>query len=1489
MKVSELFFVFLCYNYKVKSIKKIYKILIIFFLVIIVLLVSVFVLLNSTAGQNYIVRKVTEKIAKNIDTKITFDKIEIGYFNKIWFRKIYIEDQQKDTLLYSELLIVNFKSLNRRKREINIKKIEIYDAIVNFKTDSANTINIKFITDRLNRKDTTRVRWKIRMHSIQCKNTVFSYKRHNPKTGPGRKGFDPGNLRFSDLNFELTNLIIHNDSINFMVENLSCREKSGLVIRNLKSRVQICPRHFYFHSVEYVTPHSYLFAKKTNLHFNGYESLKDFINNVKLDINIYESSIASTDLGFFAPLLNKMPEKINFSGRLLGSIANLKGKQIKIDLSENTHIFCDFSLNGLPDINRTFIFIDIDSLQTDVQDIIKLSAPENGKPLSLPDQLEKLGKITYAGNFTGFIDDFVTYGKFSSDLGSISTDLTIEPDTARLIRYHGKMRTENFNLGELFDNVDRIGNITMDIQVDGFSSKNRYEATLEGNISNVLLNKYHYKNISLSGKFTPKAYDGSVFIKDPNIELNFLGSLDFSSDVPEFDFTVNVPKVNLYNLHIEPSDTTSFLSFLLTANFKGKNLDELEGRINLINSIYRKNDDELQVYDFSLSALNHSDTNKLELRTDFVDAYIEGKYNFTQLKSSFKTLLHKIIPSFPLTEQDVIKKQDNNFDFSIALKDTRKLSKFLFPSFAVSPNSNFTGKFYPFYNYFLFEGEAEKFTYKGIELNKMQLNAECVDSLFSLKLVANRLVINDQLGLDNFSITSQAKNDTVNFEINWINRGTHNLLSQIKAIAGFHNTNESLKPIVNISFLPTNLYIRDSIWKINPGTITIDTTSLLVRNFSINNNDQWLKVQGSVSEKHEDTLSVQFKGLNLSTLNFFTTGEKLQINGIINGNASLSDLYNNPLFRTNIKIEDLLINNEPLGSIVITSAWDTVHEQLHMEAYSDRGKLRTFEIKGDYKPQNKNIAFSLTLNKLRLNIFKPFISKISSELNGIATGKIILNGTISQPVANGVIKLQKTSFLIDFFNTRYTFTDQIIIEDNIIKFQDIRIFDNKGNQAIINGNIKHDYYRNFDINLKIDANNFLLMNTTEQDNNRFYGTAYGSGIVDMSGPPKDLNIQVSLRTEKNTRFFLPLSSGEELDEFNFVNFVDNSSQIDEEKTETYKIRASGPKINLDLEITPDAEVQLIFNPNIGDNIKGRGTGNLNLQINSPGELNIFGTYTIERGEYLFSLRNIITKKFEVRNGGTITWNGDPMEAEMDMEAVYKTKASLYELFLNEAYRRRIPVECQLYLTGKIRNPTIDFGIDLPTADQETRINLENAINTQEEMSKQFLSLIVINSFLPNANYVPPTSQSLTSSYAPAVGVTTSELLSNQLSNWLSQISNDFDIGFRYRPGDEISSDEVEVALSTQLLNDRVSINGNVDMGGNKTTSNIVGDFTVDIKINKSGKLRVKAFTRANDKLLYEWALYTQGVGVFYREEFDQFDQLMQRYWDKIFRKKNEDE
>ena len=331
------------------------------------LLVSVSVLIKSPAGQNYLTRKITEKVTENINAKITFDRVNIGFFKNISLRELYIEDQQQDTLLFSKLLSVNLKSFNRHKREIDFRKIELHDARINFTTDSTNTINLKFITDRLKRKDTTKVRWKIMMRSIECRKILFSYKKHDFQSG--RKGFDPKDIQLSDLNFDIINLQTHNDSIDFTVENLKCREKSGLVISNLDFLMYISPHYLHFHEIYFASHQSNLMAEKVEFLFNGYKNLKDFRNNVQLYININKSSLTSRDLGFFAPSISKIPGKINFTGQILGYVANLKGKQINASWGENTHFYCDFALNGLPDINKTFIFIDIDSLQTTIQDI----------------------------------------------------------------------------------------------------------------------------------------------------------------------------------------------------------------------------------------------------------------------------------------------------------------------------------------------------------------------------------------------------------------------------------------------------------------------------------------------------------------------------------------------------------------------------------------------------------------------------------------------------------------------------------------------------------------------------------------------------------------------------------------------------------------------------------------------------------------------------------------------------------------------------------------------------------------------------------------------------------------------------------------------------------------------------------------------------------------------------------------------------------------
>ncbi|MFP4488817.1 MAG: translocation/assembly module TamB domain-containing protein, partial [Bacteroidales bacterium] len=444
------------------------------------------------------------------------------------------------------------------------------------------------------------------------------------------------------------------------------------------------------------------------------------------------------------------------------------------------------------------------------------------------------------------------------------------------------------------------------------------------------------------------------------------------------------------------------------------------------------------------------------------------------------------------------------------------------------------------------------------------------------------------------------------------------------------------------------------------------------------------------------------------------------------------------------------------------------------------------------------------------------------------------------------------------------------------------------NNAVLDGSVSHTNFKQWLVDLRINANNIMAFDTRQKDNNVFYGTAFASGVITIEGPGGNLDFNISALTENNTRMFIPLNSGEEISDYPFISFkkpdrdtsiiIPTILPLKEQDTE------KAVSLNFELDVTPDAEIQLVFDSKIGDILRARGAGTLNMSIDADGNFSIFGDYVIEDGDYQLTLGNIFNKNFIVEDGGTISWNGDIRDANIDIRAIYKLRASLEDLLQDETYKERIPVECHLNMRGSLLNPVIGFDIYLPTADETTRTYLKDVIGSEEEMSRQFLYLLVMNSFYPA---VSGSSINTSSAGASAMGVTTTEMLSNQLSNWLSQISNDFDIGFSYRPGNEISSQEVEVALSTQLLNDRVIINGNFDVGGEQTSSStneISGDFDVEVKLTE--KVRFRVFNRSNDNMMYETAPYTQGFGLLFRQSFNSFGDLFRK--DKSDMKREEE-
>ena len=474
-------------------------------------------------------------------------------------------------------------------------------------------------------------------------------------------------------------------------------------------------------------------------------------------------------------------------------------------------------------------------------------------------------------------------------------------------------------------------------------------------------------------------------------------------------------------------------------------------------------------------------------------------------------------------------------------------------------------------------------------------------------------------------------------------------------------------------------------------------------------------------------------------------------------------------------------------------------------------------------------------------------------------------------------------------NTRYNFTNEITIGENYFDLKDFVINDEKNGSAVANGRISHNFFKDFNFNVILNAKKFQCLNTNSTQNSIYYGIANASGSANFSGPIENMNMEIQFTSEKGTQIFIPLSNTSEVSQSNFITFREKG-KVTNFSSFTNRVNLSGIKLDMTLDITPDAEIQIIFDEKIGDKIIGNGYGNLRLDISPIGDFNMYGTYEIQSGSYLFTLQNIINKKFAIEKGSTISWSGNPYDADINLSAVYTTRTStLYKLLpADSAYKTNLYVDCRLFLSNKLMNPSIKYAIDVRGVDASAESQIRSVLNSEGEASKQMFGLLVLNQFLPPSGSTPQSSNSINA--GAGASSNTIELLKDQVNNWLSQISKDVNIGFNYTARDLYNKEEVQVMLSKSLLNDRLLIEGNVGVingaATDQSTSNIVGDFNAEYKLGDDGRFRIKAFNKSNSSsLVYNYAPYTQGFGIFYREEFNTFRQLLEHY--KLLKRKEE--
>jgi hypothetical protein len=467
--------------------------------------------------------------------------------------------------------------------------------------------------------------------------------------------------------------------------------------------------------------------------------------------------------------------------------------------------------------------------------------------------------------------------------------------------------------------------------------------------------------------------------------------------------------------------------------------------------------------------------------------------------------------------------------------------------------------------------------------------------------------------------------------------------------------------------------------------------------------------------------------------------------------------------------------------------------------------------------------------------------------------------------------MMRTKLGIDYIKTNYSFADEIEFTEKAINFTDITIYDSLGNTGLINGSIDHNYLSDFKLNLNILANNLICLNTNKYQNEVFYGDAFASGSVDITGPFDKIALKVKATTRRGTDVYIPLGSSSDIAQQDYITFYDPQLAESDLPVPLPVKTDSGLDVLLDLDVTNDAEIQLFLPDQMGD-INSRGNGKVKIGVSPKGTFSINGEYNITNGNFLFQIQNFIRKRFDILEGGRITFSGDPYNADLNIRGLYKLKTTVSGLSttLDALYSgERVNVDCIIGLRGRLANPDINFSIRFPNLEPEARYNIYSVLDTNDQgvMNQQMISLLILGSFSYTGG-------------AGNIGASSFNLISNQLSNWLSQISRDFDVGINYIPGDEINQDEIAVALSTQLFNDRLLVDGNVGVGGqnsqtsSQNASNIVGDVNIEYKLRPDGRIRLRAFNRSNNIYTFEnIAPYTQGVGIFYRKEFNSFGEL----------------
>ena len=1426
--------------------------------------------MNSDAVQTFLGRVVANRIAGQLETRVEIERISIDFFNKAYLEGFTLYDQEGDTLLHARSIDLGVLILNIRTEKYRFSSLKLDHADVRLKQITPTRTNLDFVTEYFASEDTTssESRLNLKAGEISLVGCHFSYVDRFDTSYTSKLKFS--DLDIAGINGKMRDFQFRGDSMVTKMESFRFDEKSGFSVNEIAGDIKLGPGGIFTQNLSIQTDNSSIAGDIALLH-KDWEGYGEFTSQIEWDADFDESVVNIGDIGYFAEELQYASASVVLKGKVTGPIANLKGRNMAIYASSGTELNGNFDIMGLPDAENAYLDLRVKNLETDYWDIVDIGNRILGNQATegqLPIELLNAGNLRFSGSFTGFPQDFVAYGSLNTDAGILDIDLNLKADsTGEGITYKGSADALAFDIGRILA-VPEMGQVTADVDITAYSAGELESANIDGKISSVFFKGYTYRNIFLNGDVASNLFAGSLESDDPNLNFIFDGAVDFSGKTPLMDFYAEIYNFDLKALNLLNSEEPISFSSVVRLNASGDSPNTFNGSITANDSYLCRGDSVVYLEKLSLNALGDGSNRKISFISSAADINVTGAFDTDALPSSFMGLLGEVVPSL-VKEPPVM--AEENFTFSMNYKGTNTITGTLLPGLIILPNTTIYGEYDSGARTFGLFLKSPGISYKDYVLEDVTIDLGKISEVVKSKIFFGSFSFRD-IVLENFDSDLEAYNDIVELGMGWFNedKSTEADLELSMALEDRNTMQVMIKPG----------YIgRDqAIWKIeNTAILDIDSTSFCMDSLQIEHNRQKLLLYGCASEQPEDKAYLEVEEFDLASVDTLLGGALTSISGRVNLRASISDIYKKQIVLAEGLISKLAYEEHELGNIRLSSTYAGNKEELDIEASLNLKEKELMSFRGGYNIQLDNpLKGTVKLNGIDLSILNAFDIPEVNDYSGLASGDIEVTGDFDRPALDGNIDFDQATFKVEYLNTYFTFSDRVRVEDGWFGIDFKPIYDSRGNEGHVVASAFHENYSRWNYDISAEVDNFFLMNTTRELNDTYFGTAYGSGTLQLGGYDGFLEINVDAQTNKGTVIKLPLDESEEVTLENFVYFVSDKN----EKEEDREADLSGVQLRLNVDATPDAEVQLIFDEKAGDILKGRGAGRLTFEISKSGEFLMFGRYEVSQGDYLFTLQNLVNKRFQLRRGGVIGWYGDPYNADIDLTAAYSLRTPLYPIMLEnrDNYRGREDVNVILQLKDKLLNPSISFDIELPQATETEKVQLRSVVNSTQELNQQVFALLILNKFLP----ISATDNPQTASPVGGLGsATTSDFISTQISSWLSQISQDFDIGLNYRPGDQISNQEIAVALSTQLFNERLYVRGNFGVTSatesqyTQGQSGFLGDFLVEYLLTDEGKIRLKVFNETNPYEVFSTSssIYTQGVGLVYQEDFDTLEEF----------------